>query len=268
MRTIIVQLTDLHLRPPGELAEGRIDTARFLQQAVAAVLALPQTPHAWVITGDLADHGLPAEYRQLRELLAPLRCPVFLLPGNHDDAGPLRSECPEHAYLGTEGDVRYSVPVGDVQLIAVDTTVRGQPHGALDTDRLRWLAAALDACNGRPIIVAMHHPPFRTLIGHMDAMGLLEGADGLEALVRAHPRVERVICGHVHRPVQVRFGGSIASICPSPAHQVALDLRPDAPAAWTFEPGAFLVHAWDPATGLVTHQAYGGRFPGPYPFDD
>jgi 3',5'-cyclic-AMP phosphodiesterase len=36
--------------------------------------------------------------------------------------------------------------------------------------------------------------------------------------------------------------------------------------ALVFEPPAYLLHRWDPRTGIVTHQAYVERFPGPYPF--
>jgi 3',5'-cyclic AMP phosphodiesterase CpdA len=43
-----------------------------------------------VITGDLVDSGAEAQYRHLRELLAPLRCPYHLMPGNHDDRDTLR----------------------------------------------------------------------------------------------------------------------------------------------------------------------------------
>lgn len=62
----------------------------------------------------------------------------------------------------------------------------------------------------------------------MDKIGLLQGADALETLVRRHANIERIICGHLHRSIFQRFGATIASTCPSPAHQVALDLRPEA----------------------------------------
>jgi 3',5'-cyclic-AMP phosphodiesterase len=268
MKTTIVQMTDLHVRAPGELACGRIDTAAYLRQAVTSIQALPQSPSAVVITGDLADLGQPAEYEHLRQLLRPLTSPVFLLAGNHDEVQALRAAFPDHTYLGAAGDLRYSIPIGELQLIALDTTVHRQPHGILDAQRLQWLSRALDAARGRPVLLAMHHPPFRTFIDHMDAMGLLQGSAELEALLRDQTHVERVICGHVHRPIDVRFGGTIASVCPSPAHSVALDMRPDAPAAWTLEPGAFKIHVWDRDVGLISHQACAGRFDGPYLFDD
>ena len=267
--TLLLQLSDLHIREPGRLAYGRIDTAPYLREAVASIGRLPQRPAALVITGDLTDFGRAAEYDHLRELLAPLApLPIYLLPGNHDERQQLRASFPEHAWLGTEGFVQYSVPVGAMQLIALDTVVPGASEGSLCAERLDWLAAQLDAHRDRPVVIAMHHPPFRTLIGHMDEIGLLQGADELEALVARHPNVERVICGHLHRSIQVRFGGSLALTVPSPAHQVCLDLAPDAPSAWTLEPPGYAVHALPAGGRLVSHLAASGRHEGPHPFHD
>lgn len=271
--TFLAQLTDLHIREPGRLAYGRIDTAPYLERAVQSVLRLPQQPDAVVITGDLSDFGRAAEYEHLARLLAPLDMPVYLMPGNHDDRDQLRRSFPDHGYLaagvGSAGFVQYSVRVGALRLLALDTCVPGESHGALCKERLAWLEQQLDACRGEPVVIAMHHPPFQTLIGHMDEIGLLQGAEALEALVARHPNVERVICGHLHRAIDVRFGGTIASTSPAPAHQVCLDLAPDAASAWMLEPPGFRVHAWSARSGrLVTHLAASGTFEGPFPFHD
>lgn len=268
--TLLLQLSDLHIREPGRLAYGRIDTAPYLRQAVESITRLPQRPDAVVLTGDLTDFGRAAEYDHLRALLAPLApLPLYLMPGNHDDRDQLRASFPDHThYLGSSGFVQYSVPVGGLQLIALDTVVPQASEGGLCAERLAWLAAELERQRHRPVVIAMHHPPFRTLIGHMDEIGLLEGAEALEALVARHPNVERVICGHLHRSIQVRFGGSIASTVPSPAHQVCLDLAPDAASAWTLEPPGFALHALSAGGLLVSHLAASGRYDGPYPFHE
>ncbi|HCL85560.1 MAG TPA: phosphodiesterase [Comamonadaceae bacterium] len=267
--TFLVQLTDPHIREPGRLAYGRIDTAPYLRRAVHSVLELRQAPDAVIITGDLCDFGRSAEYAHLAELLSPLgQLPVYLLPGNHDDGMQLRRSFPQHAYLQGDGDfVQYSVRVGPLRVLALDTTVPGHSHGALCQRRLQWLERELATSTGEPVVIAMHHPPFRTLIGHMDKIGLLQGSAELEAIIARHPNVQRIICGHLHRTIDVRFGGTIASTAPSPAHQVALDLQPDAPSAWMLEPPGFCVHAWD-GLRLVTHLAASGQFEGPYPFHE
>ncbi len=267
--TFLAQITDPHIREPGRLAYGRINTAPYLERAVRSLLALHQRPDALVLTGDLTDFGRAAEYAHLAELLAPLGdLPVYLLPGNHDERQQLRSSFPTHAYLQGEGEfVQYSARVGPLRLIALDTVAPGQSHGVLCGERLAWLERELAACQGEPVVIAMHHPPFRTLIGHMDKIGLLAGAPELEAIVARHANVERIICGHLHRAIDVRFGGTIASTCPAPGHQVALDLQPEAPSAWMLEPPAFRVHAWD-GQRLVSHLAASGIFEGPYPFHE
>ena len=272
--TLLLQLSDLHIREPGRLAYGRINTAPYLQQAVHSITRLPQRPDAVVITGDLTDFGRAAEYDHLRALLAPLgSMPIYLLPGNHDDRSQLRASFPEHAHylghhLGHDGFVQYSVPVGDLQLIALDTVVPGHSEGTLCEERLQWLELQLAASEGRPVVIAMHHPPFQTLIGHMDKIGLLEGVQALEAIVARHPNVERVICGHLHRSIQVRFGGTIASTVPAPAHQVSLDLSPQAASTWMLEPPGFAIHALPRGARMVSHLAASGAFEGPFPFHE
>ena len=268
MATLLLQLSDLHIREPGRLAYGRLDTAPYLRRAVDTILRLPQQPQAVVLTGDLSDFGRAAEYAHLRVLLAPLDMPLYLMPGNHDDRDQLRHSFPDHAYLGVSGFVQYSVAVGGMQLVALDTVVPGASHGSLCAERLQWLDNTLDAHRDRPVVIAMHHPPFETLIGHMDAIGLLHGAPELEALVARYPNVERIVCGHLHRSIQVRFGATLAMTAPSPAHQVCLDLAPDAASAWTLEPPGFVLHALSARGQLSSHLVASGQFDGPHPFHD
>lgn len=268
MTTLLLQLSDPHIREPGKLAYGRLETAPYLKRAIERILTLPQAPDAVVITGDLTDFGRASEYAHLRELLNPLSMPVYLMPGNHDDGDQLRRSFADHTYLGSSGFVQYSVAVGGLQLIALDTVIPGQSAGSLCAERLTWLAKQLQTHHHQPVVVAMHHPPFQTLIGHMDAIGLQQGEAELEALIAQYPNVERVICGHLHRAIQVRFGGTIAATVPSPAHQVCLDLAPDAASMWTLEPPGFGLHALPAGGRLVSHTVPSGHYDGPYPFHE
>ena len=69
---LIAQISDMHVKPPGELLYKRIDTPGFLERAVAHVHALDPRPDVVLATGDLVDGGKPEEYALLRQLLAPL----------------------------------------------------------------------------------------------------------------------------------------------------------------------------------------------------
>jgi 3',5'-cyclic AMP phosphodiesterase CpdA len=264
---ILAQVTDTHIRLPGRLAYGRVDTAAALARAVAALNVLHPQPDRVLLTGDLVDFGRADEYAHLKSILSLLRAPYLLLPGNHDERGQLRAAFPEHEYLGTEGFIQYAMALGPLRLVALDTVIPMRGDGELCEWRLAWLDETLAAEPGMPTLVMMHHPPFATGIGHMDKIGLA-GSERFAEVIARHPQVERIICGHLHRPIQCRVANTVASTCPAPCHQVALDLRVDAPSAFVLEPPGYQLHHWIEGTGLVTHTAVLGDYEGPYPFYD
>jgi Icc protein len=264
---LVCQISDLHIKAPGRLSYRKVDCAGMLARCVAEILRLPQQPDCVIATGDLADFGRADEYAHVRRLLAPLPMPVYLLPGNHDERGALRAAFPDHPYLRQWLPfVQYAIDDWPVRIVALDTVIPGQGGGELCAQRLAWLEHTLAEQPRKPTLVVMHHPPFPTLIGHMDKQGLLRGSDELARVIARHPQVERVLCGHVHRPIQVRFAGTLASICPSPAHQVALDLAPEANSAFKMEPPGFQLHAWTKGFGVISHTAFIGDFAGPFAF--
>jgi Icc protein len=262
---LIAQITDLHVKGTDRLVYRRVDTARFLREAVAQLVALQPRPDIVVVTGDLTDSGRPEEYAALREILADLPMPVFVLPGNHDAREALREAFAADGYLPRDGFLQYTVEDYPLRIVALDTLLPGSDGGLLCDERLAWLDRTLATAPERPTIIIMHHPPFRTGITQSDTLGL-QGADRLREIVARNGQVERLLCGHVHRSIHVRFAGTIASIAPSTAHQVVLDLRPDGPSVFVMEPPGYQLHLWDEGTGLVSHTAVIGDFAGPYPY--
>jgi 3',5'-cyclic AMP phosphodiesterase CpdA len=265
-RFLLAQITDMHVKAGGKLSYRVVDTQGSLARCIAHLSKLPQRPDAVIFTGDLTDFGRADEDAKLRRLLAPLAMPVFLMAGNHDSPDALRTAFPDHAYLRQhDGFLDYAIDDFPLRIVALDSTISGRNDGALRDAQLAWLDGTLAAAARKPTILALHHPPFWTGIGHMDAMALAN-PQALEAVVARHPQVERVISGHLHRTIFTRFGGTIASTCPSPAHQVALDLADDAASRFVLEPPGFQLHLWTEARGLVTHTAAIGDYAGPYPF--
>ena len=69
----------------GKACEPRLETNVFTERAFRAVARLTPRPDVVVITGDLTECGLDAEYANLSHLLRKfLPMPVFVIPGNHD----------------------------------------------------------------------------------------------------------------------------------------------------------------------------------------
>ena len=263
---LLVQLSDPHITHPGRLISGRVDTAGALRHAVSRVLQIVPRPVAVLISGDLVDAGHPAEYAQLRELLQPLidaGLPLALLPGNHDARGPLQAEFGglRGVHCGEPGaaSIQYALDLpGPLRLVVLDSLMPGRPEGGFDDARLAQAEAMLAKHPFTPTVIALHHPPYPTGLAVMDTMSLHHQLAEFDALVAAHTQVQRIVCGHLHRMTLGRIAHAAVISAPSTAHQVALDLAPDAPLAITMEPAGWLIHAWGPGLPLVSHLALAG----------
>src|SRR3989344_2158841 len=231
---LVAQISDLHLKAGQRLTYGVVDTLGALRRAVDHLNASHPRPDIVVISGDLVDFGRADEYAVLHPELARLHMPCYLVPGNHDTRGPLLDAFRDHTYLPSSaaGPLDWVVDAHPLRLIGLDSTIPGG-HGGPHMDREPFINAA-----------------------------------ALETVVARHPQVERLLCGHLHRSMQRRFGGSLSCVCPGTSHQIVLDLQDAAPAHFNLEPAGYLLHRWDAQQGLVSHNGVFGDYPGPYPFYD
>jgi Icc protein len=235
---LLAQLSDPHIG--AEWLEGG-DPVAGLTAAVASVRSMRPQPDAVLLSGDLADHAADAEYEQVRELLSPLQAPLYVLPGNHDDRRALRRQ---FGVPGAAGEpVQYSVELGPLRLVVVDSTRPGEDPGALDAERLGWLDAELSTAPELPTLLAMHHPPLVTGVPAWDVIGL-PPADrrALGEVLERHRQVLRVVAGHVHRAITAELAGRVVLTAPSTYVQARLnfgsheiELGPD--------PAGFALHA-------------------------
>ena len=266
---LIAQLTDLHVRPHGQPANRVAETNMFVERAFRAVADFAPRPDVILLTGDLTECGLDAEYANLARLIRrflPASIPLFVIPGNHDRREKLRESLAHLPHVTADPVyVQYAVEDFPVRLVMLDTLVPGAGHGELRPEQLQWLDRTLARVPGKPTLIGMHHPPFACGIAHMDRIRLQNAGAFVEVIAR-HKQVERIVCGHHHRAITAKVAQAIASISPSVAHQVEMSLHPDDPGAFVFEPPAFQLHRWTAEDGIVSHTVYIEHFPGPYPF--
>jgi 3',5'-cyclic-AMP phosphodiesterase len=216
------------------------DPVAALAAAVGAIQALRPRPDAVLVSGDLAEHAEDGEYDQVRELLAPIDAPIYVLPGNHDDRAALR----RHFDLPGVDDepVQYAVELGPMRLVVLDTNRPGKDSGALDEERLSWLDAELQSAPDAPTVLAMHHPPLVTGIPVLDAIGLpAEDRRALAAVVERHPQVGRLVAGHMHRAITAVLAGRAVLAVPSTYMQARLDFLAER-LQTVPEPAGFAVH--------------------------
>lgn len=247
----IAQITDLHVAEPGTYMRSFVDANAKLAAAVAFLNDRADRIDAVVATGDLTNDGTPEQYRLLRELLTPLRLPLYLVPGNHDETDEFRAAFAGAPWLPAAGPVDYAIEAHDVRLIGLDTTEPERHDGVFHEAQAAWLDATLAARPDVPTVLFCHHPPFFTKLWLFDAIRLT-GADLLRDVVARHPQVRQVMSGHVHRPVSSAWGATLLTCSPSTTHQSRCDLDPDEGAGIVDETPMLQLHLVD-HTSVITH---------------
>lgn len=234
---ILLQLSDPHVGA----AWGGDDPIARLRAAVAAVRGLPDPPDAVLLSGDLTDNAELGEYETVREELAPLRAPVFPLPGNHDARAPLR-EAFGLAGVGEER-VDYVAELGPLRLVVLDSTVPGQVEGTLDAASLAWLDAELAAAPELPTVLAMHHPPLATGVPAWDGINLTAvERDALGEVIGRQSQVLATVGGHLHSPAVATLGGRPVLAAPSTYLPTAPRFGVDEVPGFGPGPGGFALH--------------------------
>ena len=129
------------------------------------------------------------------------------------------------------GLIDWVIDLGDTRVVGLDTLVEGQGGGRLRAESLDLLSRATEGAGDRAVVVALHHPPLRTGIRFMDAIGLENLAD-LAATMPNYTGSIHFVAGHVHGVFQGRIGQHPVATVPSLCSAFALDRRKDARAGF------------------------------------
>ena len=244
---LIAQISDTHLLPPASDQPAASLRADCLRRCVADINQ--QKPDAVVFTGDTVQHGQPDEYALLRELLAPLEAPLYLVPGNRDNKDALRVAFNDHPQLPKNGEfLHYVVDDNDVRLVGIDSTLAGERKGRFCEARQAWLEAALSEQPERPTLLFIHHPPFDVGDHYVGGYRRPEEARALADIVGRYSQVAGLLCGHVHWPIEREWAGTSARIMPS----VAVDVRKGIDETEAQQRPIYMLHRLSGEAGLAS----------------
>ncbi|MGW2562860.1 metallophosphoesterase [Streptomyces sp. NPDC001514] len=251
---LLAHISDLHL----DGAERAADRAA---RTVACLRSMTRRPDAVLVTGDIADHGAPAEYAEAAELFASLDVPVLTCPGNHDDRAAYRKVLlGEGSAPGTPqatgGDGAYA-PInrvhrlGGYALLLCDSTIPGEDAGLLDDETLEWLARTLDELGDTPALPAFHHPPATLHHGYTDPMGLTN-ADRLAEVLRGRHNVPAVLTGHAHTAAATTWAGRPLLVAPGVVSTLRMPWEPGEGVTDRAAPPGVAFHVLDEGGRRVT----------------
>ena len=150
-----------------------------------------------IVTGDISDHGTPAQYALYLEDRKLFQNPVYTTPGNHDvrwwNANGKKT------FTDSVGPLYQSFEYGGIHFVLLDSTVNYELDGKINKAQLEWLRQDMaDVPSGMPVIWFAHHP-FKINNNVTARHELLELAKGHNVIA--------FMAGHVHYYGNVREDG-------------------------------------------------------------
>ncbi len=226
---LLIQITDTHIVPPGELLYGSTDTAAHLEDTVGQINRIRPKPDVVLITGDLVDNPDELSYQHFIELIKPLEIPAYVIPGNHDNPQLMLEVFADTPYFPASDDTfQYAIEDLPCRILALNSHAEGTELPELGARRLSWLQDQLGQSD-KPVLIAIHHPPMTTGIEFFD-MGGLEWIQGFKSVLAAYPQVKLMICGHCHTDISGRIGQIPVYMAPATAYQLiaacGMDIAP------------------------------------------
>jgi 3',5'-cyclic AMP phosphodiesterase CpdA len=258
--TLLVQITDTHIQPRGELLYGQVDTSVHLREIVSEINRFKPTPDLLVVTGDLVEKACEESYAHFRELIAPIRIPVYVLPGNHDDPAMMAEIFSDSLHFPVDDETyQYAIRTDDFRLLALNSHAGGSELPELDGAHLDWLIRELPKSTA-PTILALHHPPFKTGIEFID-MGGTDWFQGLKQVLQGHHNVHLAICGHCHTDMAGRIANVPVYMSGSVAHQLIAARDMDIAPSFASRPVPPVLHHF------IDGQFVSGSYPWPLQTD-
>ena len=141
-----------------------------------------------LLTGDLTEFGVTSEFALLKEKLAALNKPYYMVDGNHDvNWSENGTTTFEHYFKGNAP--RFCFDAHGIRFIGCGSGPMlrmGAPH--IPREEINWLKSVLDTTSkDQPIIFANHFPQFEEIANSYEVTNILKEYN-----------VQYILCGHFH----------------------------------------------------------------------
>jgi len=213
------QISDSHI---GFNKEANTNVTATLEEAVAKLNALPQTPALVLHTGDITQLSKPDEFETARQVLAGIRSErVFYVPGEHDVAADSGASYLERYGKGTKGGGWYSFDHSGVHFVGLVNVLnlKAGGLGSLGPEQITWLQKDLAPLSSSTPVVLFAHVPLWTV--YPDWGWGTDDSEPALALVKRFGSVT-VLNGHIHQIMQkvegrLAFHTAMSTAFPQPS---------------------------------------------------
>lgn len=220
----ILQLTDLHLFGEPKDCLLKINTFDTLQEVIKDIKnkAISQgegadlLPDLVVVSGDISQDYSASSYEFAENAVAQFKCPIFVIPGNHDDPNLFKSILGSSKRVSTDKVIN----LNNWRIISLNTQIPGRIAGFLFPDEIHFLEKELKANQSIPTVIFMHHHVLPISCDWLNRINLLNGRIFLEK-IEQYENVKLVVCGHVHQEVEAWYKNIHFFSTPSTCFQFA-----------------------------------------------
>ncbi|MBA3661759.1 MAG: 3',5'-cyclic-AMP phosphodiesterase [Gammaproteobacteria bacterium] len=197
----IIQLTDMHIFHDANKELLGVNTHLSFQAVLSLMFNQEENIDAIFLSGDLTQDGASTSYFKLASMLAFLKMPIYVMPGNHDNEKNLLSTYPIGP-IKTDRQVFFN----KWQIITLNSQKPGAVEGFIDEEELTYLDQALKDYPDHHAIVMLHHQPVDVGSRWLDRLGV-RNKPAFWDIIKRYPHLKLVLFGHVHQVFEQKENG-------------------------------------------------------------
>jgi outer membrane protein assembly factor BamB/predicted MPP superfamily phosphohydrolase len=192
---LLLQIVPIRFAWISDLHVGSQGAADALERAVGQ-LNRQDGIRFVILTGDITEMGSDEELHTARRVLAGLRHPFHIIPGNHDTKW---SESGTTTFSRLFGSNRFAFTLGSYTFVGISQgPLLRMADGHFAPDELRWCDSTLARARrvGSPVIFISHYPIDSGIVNWYELLDRLDSTD-----------VRLFLVGHGHRNMILSFEG-------------------------------------------------------------
>ncbi|MBH44824.1 MAG: hypothetical protein CMD88_05150 [Gammaproteobacteria bacterium] len=209
----LIQITDLHLTKSKNTIIQGVNTYVSAKNVINEIKTKQKKIDSLILTGDLVDDETDLGYQNLKTLLFGIKCPIYLIPGNHDSPAAIKSICDDRIKFTNSFILN-----NDWVMFLFNTKKIGTHSGIFSEDDIEKLNKLLEKHTEKNFIIFLHHPPISINSPWMDTMSIMNPNE-LYSLTKKYTSIKGIFCGHVHQEFESTINNAKFYTTPSTCHQ-------------------------------------------------
>jgi Icc protein len=202
----------MHLSFDNELLFNKYNAESCLNHLISLILL--ENPDVIFMLGDLSQDGSVESYLKLKEMIAPFKCNILYIPGNHDNLDNITS-----LNSNTIKQVDY-FDISSNRFIFLNSHLKNSDSGFLSQDEINKINSLHDIKYRNHLVIHHHFIPLGAII---DDYMLINSNIILELLNTLN--IFSVFTGHIHNNLTVKYKKTKIYHCPSTCVQFNLSME-------------------------------------------